>query len=241
MRRGFTLVELSIALVIIGLLIAGVLVAGSMMQTTKVQRVIRDLWQYEIAINNFKMNYRSYPGDAAQFVPPGDGNDEFGYGAAGAVNCATAPDAALSNLEQYQVWAHLTQAGMIKGDYSPYSSSICPGGVHSSDYGDLAHAGVIWPYTELDSLAMSAFGYPRNVPVYFFKITNQNATFNLMVSVFYILPLEAKLGSVPYSNDAVGFSNAYGVGMCGDETDSPVPCIDPAARIGGFYYLLAPI
>ena len=58
-KRGFTLVELSIVLVIIGLLIGGILVAQSMISTSKVLRFASDLGRYEVAINNFKQAYKN--------------------------------------------------------------------------------------------------------------------------------------------------------------------------------------
>ena len=61
MKRGLTLVELSIVLVIIGLLVGGILAAQSMISTAKLQKLVRDLSQYEIATNNFKLNYNYYP------------------------------------------------------------------------------------------------------------------------------------------------------------------------------------
>lgn len=63
MRKGFTLVELSIVLVIVGLLIGGILVAKSMVETTKINSFVRQIQQYDIAVSNFKTRYNGLPGD----------------------------------------------------------------------------------------------------------------------------------------------------------------------------------
>lgn len=72
MKKGFTLVELSIVLVIIGLLIGGILIAQSMVSTVKLQKVIRQLAQYDIAVTNFYTKYNQMPGDSSLFPNPGN-------------------------------------------------------------------------------------------------------------------------------------------------------------------------
>lgn len=66
-RLGFTLVELSIVLVIIGLLIGGLLVAQSMISTARVQKTVRNIQQFDSGLNNFKTTYKGLPGDSAIF------------------------------------------------------------------------------------------------------------------------------------------------------------------------------
>ena len=67
MKRGFTLVELSIVLVIIGLLIGGVLAAQSMIETAKTQSFIKQIQQIDAAVENFKTKYNGLPGDSSAF------------------------------------------------------------------------------------------------------------------------------------------------------------------------------
>lgn len=72
-RDGFTLVELSIALVIIGLLIGGILAARSMISTSKISAQVRQIGQFDAGVANFKTKYNYLPGDAPAFGGDGDG------------------------------------------------------------------------------------------------------------------------------------------------------------------------
>jgi prepilin-type N-terminal cleavage/methylation domain-containing protein len=71
-RNGFTLVELSIVLVIIGLLIGGILGAQSMMSAARINGTVAQIQQFDASMMNFKTKYNYLPGDAPAFG--GDGN-----------------------------------------------------------------------------------------------------------------------------------------------------------------------
>jgi prepilin-type N-terminal cleavage/methylation domain-containing protein len=73
MRKGFTLVELSIVLVIVGLLIGGILVAQSMIETSKISAQVAQIQQFDAGVMNFKMKYNYLPSDAPAFGGDGDG------------------------------------------------------------------------------------------------------------------------------------------------------------------------
>jgi len=64
MKNGFTLVELSIVLVIIGLLIGGILVGQSLIDSAKLQSFVRQMQQYDAALLTFYTKYKSIPGDS---------------------------------------------------------------------------------------------------------------------------------------------------------------------------------
>lgn len=63
MRKGFTLVELSIVLVVIGLLIGGILAANSMLSTAKINKFVGQIQHFDIALRNFQNKYKQLPGD----------------------------------------------------------------------------------------------------------------------------------------------------------------------------------
>ena len=89
MRRhshsGFTLIELSIVLVIIGLLVGGVLVGRDLIEAAKMRRQMTALEELDAAANTFKLKYGGIPGDllyskCAAYGLPCDGNVPATYG-----------------------------------------------------------------------------------------------------------------------------------------------------------------
>lgn len=73
-KKGFTLVELSIVLVIIGLLIGGILVAQSMVGTVRIQKFVSQIQQFDVAAVNFHTKYNGIPGDTSRFGCVSAGN-----------------------------------------------------------------------------------------------------------------------------------------------------------------------
>ena len=61
--RGFTLVEISIVLVIIGLILGGVLSARSVIRNAQTKDVIKGVGDVAIAAQQFRDRYGSWPGD----------------------------------------------------------------------------------------------------------------------------------------------------------------------------------
>jgi prepilin-type N-terminal cleavage/methylation domain-containing protein len=62
---GFTLIEMSIVLVIIGLLVGGVLVGQDLIRAAQVRKTGTLIEQLNTAVNTFKLKYNCLPGDCA--------------------------------------------------------------------------------------------------------------------------------------------------------------------------------
>lgn len=73
MKKGFTLVELSIVLVIVGLLIGGILVAQSMIGSAKIVAVAGQIQQFDAGVTSFKAKTDYLPGDS-KLNPLGNGD-----------------------------------------------------------------------------------------------------------------------------------------------------------------------
>src|SRR5579871_6353801 len=62
-EQGFTLIELSIVLVIIGLIVGGVLVGQDLIKAAQIRAEVTQLERYNTAVNTFRSKYNGVPGD----------------------------------------------------------------------------------------------------------------------------------------------------------------------------------
>ncbi len=133
MKKGFTLVELSIVLVIIGLLIGGILVGQSLIDSAKFSSGLRALAQYESAFSQFNLRYKTWPGDSEYFEPAGNGDGDVIDSVAGGVPvCGVA-----SCSEIYSVWKHLSDGGILQESYSTdQSGGLNLAGVSNPEFMD---------------------------------------------------------------------------------------------------------
>jgi prepilin-type N-terminal cleavage/methylation domain-containing protein len=64
-RSGFTLVELSIVLVIIGLIVGAIMAGRELIEQAAIRSTISDLAKYKSAVNAFRTKYNCLPGDCS--------------------------------------------------------------------------------------------------------------------------------------------------------------------------------
>lgn len=62
-RQAFSLIELSIVLIIIGLLIAGVTGGASLIKNAELRKITEEARGYQTAVNSFYAKYNALPGD----------------------------------------------------------------------------------------------------------------------------------------------------------------------------------
>src|SRR5438477_2747635 len=65
-QQGFTLIELSIVLVIIGLIVGGILVGQDLIKAAEIRATVGQVEKYNSAVNTFRSKYNGIPGD----IPP---------------------------------------------------------------------------------------------------------------------------------------------------------------------------
>lgn len=128
-KNGFTLIEISVVLLISGLLFFTVIKGSSLIEYARLHRLMQDMRKVWSDINFFYTEYHYYPGDmpnASDFFDSskcggvrkingnGDGRIEF-------------KDRRDGGIESYLAWCHLSQAGLgYQSGGGPDSTSAVP-------------------------------------------------------------------------------------------------------------------
>ena len=73
-KRGFTLIEMSIVLVIIGLIVGGILVGQNLIRAAEVRATVSQVEKYQAAVATFREKFGALPGDI-----PDPGASSFGF------------------------------------------------------------------------------------------------------------------------------------------------------------------
>lgn len=187
--RGFSLLELSIVLVIIGLIAGGVVTGSSMIRAAELRSVITQETQFKIAIHTFRDKYLGLPGDlknatafwgaepaahcpgdettpsttSATCNGDGDGRIDWGRNVAAGIGG-----------ESHRFWQHLANAELISGSYTGvHSAGSCnTDGSCNVTIGENAPessiSGVGW------SVAGNSVSIIGNGHIYYFPMPQQN-------------------------------------------------------------------
>ena len=129
-NSGFTLIELSIVMVIIGLIISGILIGQDLIHGAEVRGMISQMDKYSSALNSFKTKFNALPGDfsgATSYINGSTAGNGDGYiainGTTGAYATAAATKTTLvttagTNTEAQGFWQQLSAMGLIEGNFT---------------------------------------------------------------------------------------------------------------------------
>ncbi|OXE35307.1 MAG: hypothetical protein CGW95_14675 [Phenylobacterium zucineum] len=112
-QAGFSLIELSIAIAIIGLLVGGILGGQSLIRSSETRSIISEFNRYQSATSQFLDQYAGLPGDI------GNAQGFWGEASSGNANriIEAAPSVGASG-EAFQFWKQLSLSGLISGKFS---------------------------------------------------------------------------------------------------------------------------
>lgn len=173
-QAAFTLVEISVVLVILALLAGGIMAGQYLIRTAELRSVPLEYQKFQSAVYNFKNKYRAKPGDMANATRFWGAANSSGAGG----NCANpttdiGPEGtetcngngnglAGETYEQLRFWQHLSNAGLIEGQYTGVQGS---GGYLTHVIGENTPGSKVpsagWATVHLDANSES---YKWNVP-----------------------------------------------------------------------------
>lgn len=179
MNQGFSLVELSIVLVILGLLTGGILTGQNLIRAAELRSVATQASGYQTAVMTFRDKYFALPGDMGNATRFWGKNNtacptHTGTAAANGV-CNGNMDGSirLNHLdggggyphEAFQFWQHLALAGLIEGSYTGISGSTAY--AHSIPGTNVPPARIsnaAWGARYFDNLHPASFALSPGVP-----------------------------------------------------------------------------
>lgn len=130
-QHGFSLIELSVVLVILGLLAGGAIMSQNLIRNAELRNTLAELDRYSKGYSYFRSKYNSVPGDMF------DAADTWGIRAGSTGSDATCRNTKGSysgtcngtgnnlidqNYERFLFWQHLARAGYIDGQYTGAST-----------------------------------------------------------------------------------------------------------------------
>ena len=126
-KQAFSLVELSIVLVILGLLTGGVLTGQSLIRAAELRSVTTEFQKYQTAVMTFRDKYFAIPGDMK------NATDFWGEANSTPATCIRTESTdtktcngngdgeiwlSTESYEPHRFWQHLANAGLIEGSYT---------------------------------------------------------------------------------------------------------------------------
>ncbi len=133
-RSGFTLLEMSIVLVVVGLILGGVMLGSALIKSSELQSIVADIDRYKKATITFRDKYKELPGDfssattiwgadtncvvdTSNFVPKVPTCNGNGDGFIAVSPIINGFYGLVDGWETLRAWQQLANAGLIEGMY----------------------------------------------------------------------------------------------------------------------------
>lgn len=131
-KKAFSLIELSIVLIIIGLLVAGVTGGASLIRNAELRGVMNEARGYATAVNSFYVKFNALPGDFGTELGTMIGTSTVGGNANGFIefyNSNSTASTVAGRMESNIAWQHLIEGVFIDDNFTPITGDAGTSGV----------------------------------------------------------------------------------------------------------------
>jgi prepilin-type N-terminal cleavage/methylation domain-containing protein len=234
-QSGFTLIELSIVLVIIGLIVGGVLVGQDLIKAAGIRATVQQIEKYNGAVNTFYGKFGGLPGDintnnAAAFglsVPAGSTGRGDNNGLIDGIVAGTSAQYAWTQ-EGGIFWVDLTLANLLDGSFSEVLDGASPLAITA------AEASATWPAARIGKGNLINVGSAGGLNYFMVSgITASTATGQLTVTD-NMTPIEAYSMDVKMDDGAplTGLVQVHASASTTTTTFTDPPSSETTATIG---------
>lgn len=189
-KKAFTLIELSIVLVIIGLIVGGVMVGKELINQARLRNFARESETLNTGVNAFRLKYNALPGDMANAEALW-GSDAScpawptSYNTPKAATCNGNGDGFIDKYvsgpcngwpsahEIWRFWQELANASIIQGQYGTSAGATYPCSVQSP--ASKSFPGLCWSVQHYTSTCDMRFYGTGNVHWFYLNTTVSNA------------------------------------------------------------------
>lgn len=222
-EAGFSLVELAIALVVIGLLLAGLLKSTEIIENARVNTVVSQVGHYESAITSFKTMYGALPGDMRdpERVTACGGYCAVAGNADGMIFDQPSADYQGGQLtgESRRVWIQLAKAGLIQSIDTENDGSAPP--KNGVDYPGVPFQGGVY---DIHFSRNTGTTRPLRTPAHYLKTRilpmTTNANNVLQAQQAYKIDMKMDDG-FPTTGRVIAWRwDSATLSYCGNETDN---------------------
>jgi prepilin-type N-terminal cleavage/methylation domain-containing protein len=208
MSKAFSLVELSIVLVILGLLTGGILSGQSLIRAAELRSVTTEYQTYQIASQTFEDEYMALPGDmpdATLYWGAADPTPATCLSAVGTGtqtcngdgdNLVEASGTTGQYSEIFTFWQHLANAGLIEGAYTGRATAAGAWGGDVSvnlPKSRLGNAGWSAAYSTTGAIFLDLLTVPKNTMLLFGKATPNELTWGRIIKAKESWKIDTKI------------------------------------------------